>query len=189
MVVPGGSQAMIQAAEELGFTGIDLNQFGVFPVISLKNDQFQSSDGAIRLGEEFYCRVLGGRDKYVYKTDLPERDPRNELFYSFDGVYATNGELVEDKLANWKQLGFSHYRKDYIDLNIVATVDGLEQMFILSVPPTSKASYTGLVLKFINLVNRGGSKEEVMVKVWKGPLVTKVKFPFHPIKFDLVEQR
>lgn len=188
----GATGNVLQQAEQYGYTGLDLNAFGVLPVISLKNEKFQTGDGALVFGESFLCRSLGGAPKYVYKTDLSEKDPRSDIFYTYDNEYVSgSGQLVKAKLAEWQSANIPFVRRDYRDLRIGVIKDGAPQddmmLAILSIPPTSVSNYTNIILQLMqwaNLTSRDPS--ERVIKVWKGPLVTKVRFPFYPIKFTLI---
>lgn len=185
----GLSSNVLTVAESYGYAGLDLNAFGVLPTVSLKDGVFKTGDGSIVFGEEFYFNPLGGKEKFVYKTDTAQNDPRSDLFYTYDNLYtAGGGQSVEQRLEEWKRAGLPYSRKDYIDLRLaVDRGEGLDPMLaILSIPPTSKANYTSLVLSLMTWANATGrSPSERLVKAYKGPLVTKVKFPFNPIKFEL----
>lgn len=183
---------VIALAENYGFKGLDLTAFGVLPIIVLKDEVFQVNDGSIRFGEEFYCLVYGADPKFVYKTDLGERDPRNDLFYTYDDQFISgSGNTVQSRLAEWKKQGLPYLRKDYIDIRVGVLREGYDEplLAILSVPPTSKANYTNIALQLVNWAKSvAGNPADRMVRVFKGPKVTKVKHPFCPIKFELMPQ-
>lgn len=186
----GGNADIVATAEAYGFTGIDLNAFGVLPTLSLKNGAFQSGDGALVLGEEFHCHVYGGRPKYVYKTDLLQNDPRYDICYTFDDEYASgSGIPIQKKLSEWKAVGIPFSKKNYVDLRIgiLREAGGDPLLALLSIPPTSVSNYTNLTIQLMHWAQMTLREPgERVVRVWKGPLVTKVKFPFNPIKFDVL---
>lgn len=183
---------IIAIAENYGFKGLDLTAFGVLPIVVLKNDIFMVNDGSLRFGEEFYCIIYGGEPKFVYKTDLGEKDPRNDLFYTYDEKYISgSGTSIQTRLAEWKKQGLPYLRKDYIDVRIGVLRDGYDEplLALLSVPPTSKANYTNIVLQLVNWAKGSGySPSDRTVRVFKGPVVQKVKHPFYPIKFEMMPQ-
>lgn len=182
---------LVAAAASYGFAGVDLDSFGVVPVISLHKETFKSYDGTMVLGDAFFVRCYGGREKFVYKTNLAQDDPRNDLFYTFDGVtVAGSGELVSERLDAWNRAGLPSIRKDYRDVNIGilrSSEDPDPLLAVLSVPPTSLSNYSGLALQLVTWSKMtGGNPADRIIKVFTGPLVTKVKFPFYPIKFEVM---
>lgn len=187
-----GSDDIVKLAESQGFFGLDLNAFGVLPTISLKEGQFQSGDGGLLLGDSFTCYFFGGKPKYVYKTDLAQNDPRHEIYYSFDQLVSSGGVSIKDKISKWEAAGITWTRKDYIDarIGIVRDQNNPEPMLaLLSIPPTSTQNYTNLALQLMHWYRMTGKDAATrLVRVWKGPKVVKVAFPFHPIKFDLLPE-
>jgi len=88
----------------MGFEGLDFDGFGAFPMISLKQGTFSCSDGW-SLPDPFYAVLMSSRKKFIYKNGLEEKDPNSDFFYSYDQVTAINGDLVEDRLREWRSKG------------------------------------------------------------------------------------
>jgi hypothetical protein len=178
MAVPGGGAMAQQFADE-GFEGLDFG-FGSLPVVSLDQGMFKSSSGD-SLGEEFWALLKQSRPKYLFKTALPQNDPRNALCYSYDGIYDVKGEPVQAKLEAWARQGVSYERKQYLE--VVAQLANQDTV-LLSIPPTSVRRLSGTLA---NIKNRGMAIENTWVRIHKGPKVTNVTVPFTPWGFEAAQ--
>ncbi len=178
MAVPGGGALVQQFAEE-GFEGLDFG-FGSLPIVSLDNGAFKTSDGG-SLGTEFWALLKQSRPKYLFKTDLPDADPRNALCYSYDGIYDVRGDLVQQKLEAWARQGINYKKSQYLE--VVAQLAN-QNTVLLSVPPSSVRRLSGTLA---NIKSRGQRIEDTWVKVGIGPKVTNVVKPFFPWNFSLPE--
>lgn len=189
-----GRGDILATASEMGFTGLDLDAFGVLPTISLKEGVYQTGDGSINLGESFLCHMYGSKPKYIYKTSLPlvngKPHPDSEILYSFDDVVSTTGVNLKKRKAEWEAKGIEWQPKKYVDIRIGILRDEHDnepRLALLSVPPTSVANFTNISLQLLNWCRSTGNQPgERVVKVSKGPKVMKVAFPFHPMKFELL---
>ena len=169
------------ALEESGFHGLDFG-FGSFPMITLQNDgTYQSSEGG-SLGSDFYCILLGSTPKWIYKND--QKGPAEDFFYTFDREFSVQGEPIDDILAGWKQKGWEHEVKKYLDVQaqLVTDDDDNGTIVLLSVPPTSITKFSGYAATVAGRHKRNLSA--VITHVTLGDKVTKVKYPFHPWAFS-----
>lgn len=163
---------MVQLLAEDGFEFLDLG-FGSLNIVSLDQGVFKLSDGTV-LGEEFYCRMQRNCKKYLFKTALPDNDPRSALFYSYDGVTDINGAQISDKLEAWARQGISYETKTYMEVLAILTN---QDTVLLSIPPSSVRRVSG---KIVNLKGRGLVVKDTWMRVYKGAKVTNVVKPFIP---------
>jgi len=173
---------MVAAAAEQGFEGLDFDGFGAFPIISLKQGTFTSTDNWT-LPDPFYAILQGSRKKFIYKNGLPDTDPDVQFFYTYDEVVAINGDSVEGILAEWKSKGWMFNKKPYLDVTM--TLQGGEhqdKIVILSVP---KTSISRLSAHWANMMATRKPLEAILTKIGKAPMVTSTKFDFTPIQFDV----
>jgi hypothetical protein len=167
--------------EQQGFEGLEYG-FGSFPMITLQNDgTYQSSDGG-SLGSDFYCCILGSKPKWIYKND--QKGPAEDFFYTFDREFSNGGEPVQDILEGWRQRGWAHEVKKYLDVQaqLVSNDEDNGELVLLSIPPTSIAKFSGYLATVAGRHHR--QVNEVITHVTLGDKVTKVKYPFHPWAFS-----
>ena len=180
-------------ADVLGFEGLNFNAFGVRPTISL-NQGFFCTNNNIRLGEEFVGHLLGSRSKYVYKPKISDDHPDSKVVYSYDDVNSVSGDPLQVYIEQWASKGYAYERKVYIDVTtqiVSSPSHALEgETILLSVPPTSIISVTKI---FAGIVAGATSKEDAeyaiantLIRVFKGPLVTKAVKPFTPIFMEIL---
>lgn len=180
-------------ADVLGFEGLNFNAFGVRPTISL-NQGFFCTNNNIRLGEEFVGYLLGSRSKYVYKPKISDDHPDSKVVYSYDDVNSVSGDPLQVYIEEWASKGYAYERKVYIDVTtqiVSSPSHALEgETILLSVPPTSIISVTKI---FAGVVAGATSKEDAeyaiantLIRVFKGPLVTKAVKPFTPIFMEIL---
>lgn len=171
---------MKQQLAAQGFEGLNFG-FGSFPIITLQNTgRFESSEGG-DMGTEFTCILLGSKEKWIFKNDA--KGAAEDFCYSYDGVYATSGELVDDIIKGWEANGFKHEKKPYLDVQATLVTDDEDDgaLVLLSIPKTSINRFSGYVAM---LAARGLEAKEVVTKISLGDKVTKVPHPFHPWKFQ-----
>lgn len=177
--VSTGEVSVQQAAAEEGFEGLDFDGFGTFPIISLKRGSFKTSSGE-DLGTSFNCVITSSRAKYLYKTKLPDNDPRSAVAYSYD-QQTSNGKNLQDIIASWAAQGVGYDTKKYLELTCTLE-DG--RLMLLSVPPTSISRFSAFTA---SRIMRGLKAPDTLVKVYIGAEVTRVAFPFTPIEFAIVD--
>lgn len=174
---------MTQDLADDGFEGLDLG-FGAFPVITLQNTgDFVSSEGA-EFGTEFDCVVLSSKNKYICKTRGTTED-EEDFFYSYDKEYATTGETVAEKVAEWEAKGWGYEWKPYLD--VAAQLHGgdhADDLVMFSIPKTSIPRFSGYVASI--KLKHGLPPSKVITRVYRGDKITKVKYPFFPWAFKMV---
>lgn len=178
----GGSSAIVQQASKDGFEGVDLDVFGVFPIVSLKDGEFQSTEGW-SLGREFHMVMTAGRKKFAYKNGLPDSDPDSTMFYTYDSVHTTSGELVENVLKEWAEKGWRKEVSPYVD--IMGTVHGGERdgsIILLSTPKTSIGRYSG---HYMRLKATGRPFDQIITRIGKGEKFTVRNFDVTPYDFSI----
>ena len=170
------------ALQKQGFEGLDYG-FGAFPAVSLQNDgTFKSSEGG-SLGRDFYCCVLGSTPKWIYKND--QKGAAEDFFYTFDRQFSTQGEPIDAILAGWKENGWKHEVKKYLDVQaqLVTQDEDNGQLILLSISPTSITKFSGYLATVSGRHNK--DVQSVITHVYLGEKVTKVQYPFHPWAFEM----
>lgn len=175
-----GQVADSLAAE--GFNGLEFG-FGSFPTVSLQNDgKFASSDGWAER-TEFDCIILSTVEKFIYKNGLAQGDPKEDFFYSYDGITTTSGEPVADKIAEWEANGWTAQKKKYLDAQaqmVGGDCDG--ELAVLSVPTSSIPRLSGYLATV--QMKHGVTPSMAVTRVYCGDKVAKAKFPFYPWAFS-----
>ena len=166
-----------QIAEAQGLLGLDFNQYGVLPICALNHGSFRLNNGT-NLGTDFNCIVHDAKPKYLYKTSVPDNDPRHAVAYSYDQT-SSNGKPVRDILDEWARQGMGYDVKNYLELTCRLD-DG--RIILLSVPPTSVSRFTNHVITVTSLRKL---ISQVRTHVFIAPEVTKVRNPFTPIGFEI----
>lgn len=175
--------SVAQQAEEEGWEGLNFTAFGVFPSIKLDQGFFKTSDGE-SLGEQFKCICGVGKRRWLYRTDISDRDPRYEIAYSTDNAtQSMSGTPLTDLVAKWRAAGMGYQSQIYYD--IPATLeDG--RMMLLQVPPASQGNMTNMVAT--RIMHRLPA-HETWVLIGKGPTVIggKSKKDFTPVTFTILK--
>lgn len=172
---------MAVEAAGAGFEGLDFDAFGVFPIVSLKNEKFLMNDGR-KLGTSFVCYIQKSRPKYAIKTSLVDSDPRMEVIYSYDQVTDHRGRSVKEVIDDWARQGIHYKVTKYTEAPAV-----LENgdMVLLSIPPTSNTRLAAALGKICAQVGGWDKIPSVPIRVSVGPEVLKAAMPFFPWQFDL----
>jgi len=167
------------AAEE-GFEGLEFDAFGTFPTISLKRGSFKTSSGE-DLGQSFEAIITSSRSKFLFKTRLPDNDPRSDVAYTYD-KQSSNGKDLQGILNGWATNGIGYEEKKYLELSCTLR-DG--RMMLLSVPPTSISRFSAFTAE--RLMKRKPANETI-VRVGIAPEVTgpNIQFPWNPLSFSIV---
>jgi len=174
-----------QIAQALGYEGLNFEQFGVTPIVSLDGQEFKCNDGR-SFGPEFFCFAHTSRPKFVYKPSLASNDHRwktldTKIAFSYDRQ-TTNGKDLNQILNSWQEQGITHTVIQYLEITCV--LDSGE-VVLLSVPPTSIGRFTSF---FQNVVlSRRKPLAQVRCRVGTGALVTKAVQEFYPMSFDIAE--
>lgn len=166
-----------QIAAAQGIAGLDFNQYGVLPICSLDHGNFKLSNGG-SLGAEFTCRINNVKQKFLYKTDCADSDPRSAVAYTYD-KQTSNGKLLDDIINGWAQQGLGYEVKNYLEATCLLD-DG--QVILLSIPQTSIARLTNHVVQ-VTMARK--LLAQVRTRVFIAPEVTKAKRPFTPIGFAI----
>ena len=178
MAVPEAGNLSVMAEEE-GFAGLEFDSYGVFPLIKLDQGEFQTSEGE-SLGTEFFCTMIRSRPKFLYRTNLPRDDARNEVAYSYDNVTAANGTPLEAIYAGWRAKGLEPDTQVTRYIEVTAKLEPTGRLVLLSVP---QASISNLSSYWAQLKFKGQSLSAVTTKVYKGKKIERVKNPFFPWAF------
>jgi hypothetical protein len=169
-----------QLLAEDGFSGLNLDGFGTFPTIVLNDGAFRYSGGE-EIGPEFIVRIMSSRAKFLYKTDLPDSDPRGEVAYSYDNATNTNGTPLEDIFDGWRQKGLPVKNTPVVYTEVQGQMDD-GKVVLLSIPKTS-SSVLGAYLVQLRMNGKKGS--DVWTRCFKGPTVTRAVKPFTPWAFSV----
>jgi hypothetical protein len=177
-MISGGAT---QALAESGFEGLEFG-FGAFPIITLQNTgQFESSEGGV-LGSSFNVILLGSKTKWICKND--QKGPAEDFFYSFDRETALSGEDAQPIIDGWRQRGWKHEWKKYLDVQAQLVTDDEDNgaLVMLSIPPTSINRFSGYVATIMGRYQQDIT--QVVTRCELGEKVTRVKYPFHPWAFS-----
>jgi hypothetical protein len=180
----GGSSALVQAAAESGFEGLDFDGYGTFPMVSLKQGTFTCSDGW-SLSDPFYAVLMSSKKKFIYKNGLADNDPDSTFFYSYDQVSSVSGESVDSILTEWRARGWKPVLKPYLD--VAMRLSGGEHdgtVVVLSVPKTSIGR---LSAHWANMMATGKPIDSILTRIGKAPIVKAKGFEFTPISFDIYQ--
>ncbi len=166
-----------QIALAQGIVGLEFDQYGVLPVCSLNKGAFKLSDGT-SLGTEFVCVIQQVKPKYLFKTAVDDKDPRNAVTYSYD-KQTSNGKPLQAILDGWAKQGMGYEIRNYLEATCVLEDN---RIILLSIPQQSISRLTSHVIT-VTVSKRLLS--QVKTRVFIGPEVTKVRMPFQPIAFEV----
>ena len=166
-----------QIALAQGIVGLEFDQYGVLPICSLNKEAFKLSDGT-SLGTEFVCVIQEVKPKYLFKTAVEDKDPRNAVTYSYD-KQTSNGKPLQPILDGWAKQGMGYEIRNYLEATCVLDDN---RIILLSIPRQSISRLTSHVIT-ITVSKRLLS--QVKTRVFIGPEVTKVRMPFSPIAFEV----
>lgn len=166
-----------QIALAQGIVGLEFDQYGVLPICSLNKGAFKLSDGT-SLGTEFVCVIQEVKPKYLFKTAVDDKDPRNAVTYSYD-KQTSNGKPLQPILDGWAKQGMGYEIRNYLEC--VCVLDD-NRIVLLSVPQQSISRLTSHVIT-VTVSKRLLS--QVRTRVFIGPEVTKVRMPFSPVAFEV----
>lgn len=166
-----------QIALAQGIVGLNFNQYGVLPICSLNKGAFKLSDGT-SLGTEFVCVIQEVKPKYLFKTAVDDKDPRNAVTYSYD-KQTSNGKPLQPILDGWAKQGMGYEIRNYLEATCVLDDN---RIILLSIPEQSISRLTSHVIT-VTVSKRLLS--QVKTRVFIGPEVTKVRMPFNPISFEV----
>lgn len=176
---------LAEAASDMGFDGVDLTGFGAFPIVSLQKETFKTTEGYV-LGDSFEGYPQGSRKKWIYKNGLANENPDVAFFYTYDDELSIKGEPIPEILAGWKERGWNYVKNPYVELFV--RLEGGEQsgqVVALSIPKTSIPRFSNFI---VTLLAKGGEGMKTTL-CWfgKGPEVTKVRNPFIPLAFRVLD--
>lgn len=166
-----------QIALAQGIVGLEFDQYGVLPICSLNKGAFKLSDGT-SLGTEFVCVIQEVKPKYLFKTAVDDKDPRNAVAYSYD-KQTSNGKPLQAILDGWAKQGMGYEIRNYLEATCVLEDN---RIILLSIPQQSISRLTSHVIT-VTVSKRLLS--QVKTRVYIGPEVTKVRMPFQPIAFEV----
>ncbi len=166
-----------QIALAQGIVGLEFDQYGVLPICSLNKGAFKLSDGT-SLGTEFVCVIQEVKPKYLFKTAVEDKDPRNAVTYSYDKL-TSNGKPLQAILDGWAKQGMGYEIRNYLEATCVLDDN---RIILLSIPQQSISRLTSHVIT-VTVSKRLLS--QVKTRVFIGPEVTKVRMPFSPIAFEV----
>jgi hypothetical protein len=172
--------ALQQIASDDGFEGLAFDAYGVFPNIVLNDGAFRYSGGE-EIGPEFLVRIMSSRPKYLYKTDLPDNDPRGETAYSYDNVANTNGTPLEAIINGWREKGLPVAASPVPYLEVQGQMDD-GKVVLLSIPKTSISVFTAYWTQ-LKLSNK--DIRQVWTRCFKGQTVTRAVKPYTPWAFSV----
>ena len=166
-----------QIALAQGIVGLEFDQYGVLPVCSLNKGAFKLSDGT-SLGTEFVCVIQEVKPKYLFKTAVEDKDPRNAVAFSYD-KQTSNGRPLQGILDGWAKQGMGYEISNYLEATCVLDDN---RIVLLSIPQQSNSRLTSHVIT-VTVSKRLLS--QVKTRVFIGPEVTKVRMPFTPVAFEV----
>ncbi len=155
--------------------------FGAFPRVKLDKDKFAvGEEGEI---DDFLFKSFGAASRYAYKNEA------KEVFFSQDGITATDGRTVESIIADWNAEGSPLVsRSEYVDVFGKILSGQFEGTYVvLSVPPVSVSRLAGL--RAILQQTEGKDLNDVTLKIEKGAKIkTKKGDTFYPWKFTVAKE-
>ena len=133
--------------EDSGFEGLEIGRFS-YTAIALDGAKFIDQDKT-DLGVEFKGIVLGTKKKWVMNNTRTDRDTDKVGVFSYDKIHEANsGELMTDIISDWKERGWGHTWKPYLDVQVMV-IEGAEEIagepVILSIPPTGIQRISGVI--------------------------------------------
>lgn len=176
-------EAMAQA---MGFEGLNFNQYGILPLIRLKGRDFEM--GSEVLGSEFLCRITGSRRKWLYSFKTPSKEvgqqDDTQVLYSYDQVTSSSGTMTVEAFQQWAaQYQQTAACKPYQEVS-ATLMDG--RPVLLSIPETG--SGTALPAFVVKCISQGVRPDQIVARVYAGPRVDDVKFPYYPWAIDIYQQ-
>ncbi len=191
LVVPGPDGfpqggSLTQVLESLGFEGISTDVFGIMPIITLANGEFQKDK--VVMDMEFYVQILSSRPKYLYAYGNPQdKNSKSGLFYTYDKIHNANSE--EETLAQFEQeaaaANFKTTVTEYYEVD--ATLLETNEAVKLSVPKRGSGSQ---FVKFLTQCTAARRRpQDAVVKVKRGEKVSNVTHPYYPWAFEIVQWR
>lgn len=180
----GGS--LTQVLETLGFEGISTDVFGIMPIITLTQGEFQKDK--VVMDMEFYVQILSSRPKYLYAYgNQQDKNSPSGLFYTYDKIHNANNE--EETLQQFEQeaaaAGFKTTVTEYYEVD--ATLLDTNEAVKLSVPKRGSGSQ---FVKFLTQCTAARRRpQDAVVKVKRGEKVSNVTHPYYPWAFEIVQWR
>ena len=176
-----GIQQSGQIAESDGFEDMEIG-FGSFPIVTLKETTFNTSDGD-NLGTTFACVMHHRRKKMLFKCR--DDNDAEEMVYSYDGVNTSGGKPLAGIFAEWAAKGWTEpFPKEYSEVTaqlVDLTKGELGNVVLLSIPKSSNARLIGYRTT-VRL--KGMQLNEVITQIYPGQRVTSgAKKPFYPWAF------
>lgn len=168
--------------EELGF--------GSFPMLKLDKTEFVVGTTTFDVIEE--CVLLKGTKKHLFKARRGE-DDGIPLVYSYDGVYTTSGERLDDVFEEWKEHGEMEgapIKSTYMEVltHIIHAGDGSMngELVMANIAPQSLRTLSGYQAR---LGLKGLRLNQAVTRLQKGQKVTikGSNKTFYPWDFKFVK--
>ena len=180
----GGS--LTQVLESLGFEGISTDVFGIMPIITLTQGEFQKDK--VVMDMEFHVQILSSRPKYLYNYGDPQdKNAPSGLFYTYDKIHNANSEeetlekFMQEAAAAGLKVNMTEYYE--VDATLLETNEAVK----LSVPKRGSGSQ---FVKFLTQCTAARRRpQDAVVKVKRGEKVTNVTHPYYPWAFEIVQWR
>lgn len=155
------------------------------PTISLKNEGIFQDIEKQDYGQEFECRIVQSKTRYVYRAE-PYKDSSTDIAFSYDRISDQKGNDLADIFRRWTAIGKSYAEKEYLEVLVEMVApdqpwDG--EYRILQVPPASVGRFSMHAYK-ANFKGNGNPFNVVTV-CSVGKKIEKVANPFYPWKFEL----
>ena len=169
--------------EELGF--------GSFPMLKLDKTEFVVGNTSLDAIEE--CVLLKGTKKHLYKARKGEEDGI-PLVYSYDGVYTTSGERLDDVFEEWREHGEMEgapIKNTYMEVltHIIRAGDGSlnGELVMANIAPQSLRTLSGYQAR---LGLKGLRLNQAVTRLQKGQKVTLKGSAktFYPWDFKFVRE-
>lgn len=153
-----------------GLEGLELG-FGSFPILKIINEGRFEDEDENDYGTEFTAVVQSSRIKHLYRQANTQD---GDVHYSYDGVNllgaTEDGSTTVDGLKReYTEYGYELEVKDYLEVVVLmddADSDYDGEMFILSIPPASKAKFSG-VMATMQLKGKSVKETPIMFSVGK----------------------
>ena len=170
--------AALAASGEGRFASMDGKLgFGAFPQVKLDKDKFVvGEEGEI---DSFDFKCLGSQSRWIYKRN------KDEFFFTYDNVTATDGRMVQEILNEWKSEGEPmKERREYQEVyGYIMSGEHAERMVVLSIPPSSIPRLAGLRAELQAI--RHLDLDTVIIRIEKGAKIrTKSGETYYPWKFS-----
>ena len=145
-----GLKAILEDLRRQGFDGIDL-EFGTFPLLSLDKGEFKINDKEVGKAT-IQGTALTSTRKYCYRNEGAADKDKEQVWEESPEAHLIPNSEVAKRIAEWEAKGWSFTISEYVNIlfhvfSFPAAPEYAGSWVMLSVPPTSKKSYSAAAIK------------------------------------------